>query len=79
MIDLEIIQGQINSLQRCVDNCNSAKKSIQHLESIYNNYYDMNSYSDDMKEANDQLSKCEQTILGQLKVNYIQNQDLIKS
>jgi hypothetical protein len=77
-MNLDKIQSQIDTLQRCVDNVKLAEANIKHLESVYITYYDVNSYFEDMKEANEQLASCEDTLKTQLRINQIVNQEILK-
>lgn len=78
MIDLEVIQSQINSLQRCVDNLKLAKQQVNHVEHRRGLYDDDYDYQRDLLNANNIVITTQRTLVGQLRLMNYQNEKLLK-
>ena len=75
MINIDELQSQINSLQKCLDNYKLAESILETLNKHPKNIH----YDERKRFAEYQLNTTEKTIIGQLKVNYMCNEKLINS
>jgi len=73
MLDIEKYQKQAQKLQACINNVNSA---IGHKKDLLNS---INSTIDDLSESDEAIERCEQTLIGQLKLMNIQNKEDLES
>ena len=73
-MDIQDIQKQVTSLQRCIDNYTTAKFILDTIDKHPNCV----KHDERHNDAAQQLNRCEQTIIGQLKLNQIKNIELLK-